>query len=297
MATQTPNLHLYKPDATDPFGDFLAEFNDNMDKLDVAGGGGHTIVDPNGSDMPAEGKLQFTGNVTVTDDNANGKTVVNITGGGGGGGVSNFTETVLATASSFSDMTVDFSTAYDAFIFYVNDVTTQKSENYFFTRSEITDAINNNLVISMYPYGASGYCQYRITRSGLTRVGNSAGFFIYKIVGLNFGSTPHIYSTTEQVIGTWTDGKPLYEKTLYATGADISAHTLTDADLTNAETRWIESGWYARTDGSNVALNSFETTSYYTRAEFRDDNTIYLYVSGYSTSGAVLIVRYTKTTD
>lgn len=40
MATYTPNLNLYKPDPTDDFGDFRAEFNDNMDKLDNGGGGG-----------------------------------------------------------------------------------------------------------------------------------------------------------------------------------------------------------------------------------------------------------------
>lgn len=40
MGTYTPNLNLYKPDPTDDFGDFLNEFNDNMNKLDNSGGGG-----------------------------------------------------------------------------------------------------------------------------------------------------------------------------------------------------------------------------------------------------------------
>lgn len=87
MATYTPNLNLYMPDATDDFGEFREEHNDNMVKIDNAiggggGGGGHTIVDENGADMPAESKLQFTGNVSVTDDNVNGATVVDILGGG-----------------------------------------------------------------------------------------------------------------------------------------------------------------------------------------------------------------------
>lgn len=89
MASRTTNYGLYKPDSTDNFGDFLSEFNDNMDEIDEhlgggGGGGGHTIVDPNGSNMPAESKLQFTGAVSVTNDSVNGKTVVNVTGGGGG---------------------------------------------------------------------------------------------------------------------------------------------------------------------------------------------------------------------
>lgn len=39
---------------------------------------GHTIVNPSGTDMAQEDKLQFTGNVSVTDDSINGKTIVDI---------------------------------------------------------------------------------------------------------------------------------------------------------------------------------------------------------------------------
>lgn len=88
MATYTTNYNLEKPEATDPFGDFRQSYNDNLDIIDAnlgggGGGGGHTIVDENGSTMPTETALQFTGNVSVTDDNVNGRTVVTILGGGG----------------------------------------------------------------------------------------------------------------------------------------------------------------------------------------------------------------------
>lgn len=81
MATYTPNLNLYKPDPTDDFGDFLPEFNDNMNKLDQSGGGGgggHTIVDESGTNLPNESKLQFTDGLQAVDDNVNGKTVVSL---------------------------------------------------------------------------------------------------------------------------------------------------------------------------------------------------------------------------
>lgn len=39
---------------------------------------GHTIVNPSGTDMAQENKLQFTGKVNVTDDSVNGKTIVDI---------------------------------------------------------------------------------------------------------------------------------------------------------------------------------------------------------------------------
>ena len=38
MAQYTPNYNLGKPEETDPFGDFRALFNDNMDKIDQIGG-------------------------------------------------------------------------------------------------------------------------------------------------------------------------------------------------------------------------------------------------------------------
>ena len=39
MAQYTPNYNLGKPEEADPFGDFRALFNDNMDKIDQIGGG------------------------------------------------------------------------------------------------------------------------------------------------------------------------------------------------------------------------------------------------------------------
>ena len=83
MATQTTNYHLEKPEATDPFGDFRQSYNSNMDIIDAnlgggGGSGGHTILDPDGNSLPQEDDLQFTGAVSVSDDNVNGRTVVNV---------------------------------------------------------------------------------------------------------------------------------------------------------------------------------------------------------------------------
>lgn len=83
MSTLTPNYNLIKPDSTDPFGDFRQDYNDNMDIIDAnlgggGGGGGHTILDGDGNALPQEDDLQFTGACSVTDDNVNGRTVVNV---------------------------------------------------------------------------------------------------------------------------------------------------------------------------------------------------------------------------
>lgn len=46
MATRTTNYGLYKPDPTDNFGDFLPEFNANMDEIDnnLGDGGGDSVA-------------------------------------------------------------------------------------------------------------------------------------------------------------------------------------------------------------------------------------------------------------
>lgn len=83
MATHTTNYNLEKPEATDPFGDFRQSYNANMDIIDAnlgggGGSGGHTILDGDGNALPQEDDLQFTGAVSVTDDNVNGATVVDV---------------------------------------------------------------------------------------------------------------------------------------------------------------------------------------------------------------------------
>ena len=46
----------------------------------------------------------------------------------------------------------------------------------------------------------------------------------------------HNYSTNEQVVGTWIDGKPLYEKTLAITvTTDYESVTLADEGITNID--------------------------------------------------------------
>ena len=44
MAQYTPNKHLYKPESTDDYRDFLSHFGINMDILDQGGGGSANIV-------------------------------------------------------------------------------------------------------------------------------------------------------------------------------------------------------------------------------------------------------------
>lgn len=118
------------------------------------------------------------------------------------------------------------------------------------------------------------------------------GSTIYGVSG--GGSSGHNYSTTEQVIGTWTDGKPLYEKTYEGTTASTS-------------------GIYAIIDnGSDTVIRRFDgeiggrgLNSYYDAANYcRLWITSNKYQIGVLPSGSSFLsqpysitLQYTKTTD
>lgn len=70
MASYTPNLNLYKPDSSDDFGDFRAEFNNNMDILDQGGGGGGDSVSWNQIQLSGDKIAEIDINGTTTDVNS-----------------------------------------------------------------------------------------------------------------------------------------------------------------------------------------------------------------------------------
>lgn len=109
------------------------------------------------------------------------------------------------------------------------------------------------------------------------------------------GSTTHHYSTSEQVIGTWIDGKPLYEKTwdLGSSGLAISYNSWTASSIPKAG---IDSVVCARvtnqTGGAyfgDVMVSRETNNTYISFQTARNNNSteIIRYVT----------LQYTKTTD
>ena len=221
MATYTSNYNLEKPDVTDPFGDFRAGYNSNMDIIDQnlgggGGGGGHTIIDPNGSDMAQRAGLQFTGSCSVTDDSVNDKTVVNISGGGGNVyGAFIDTDRIIQSATTISGVTTASYTATEDCVVCASVVADydKASEvkidnvrvwrNYNGSGGQIANALN--------VYLRKG--QIIAITNGSTSYSGS-----YTVYGIKQGTSgifaPVIYSDTERKIGIWRDNKPLYKKTI-----------------------------------------------------------------------------------
>lgn len=246
MAQYTPNFNLYEPDSSDDFADFRTEFNNNMNIIDQnlgggGGSGGHTIYDEDGNALAQESGLQFTGSVNVTDDNVNGRTVVDITGGGGsnliidaqiysteekqvGVWVDNkplYCKTVQTaipnnSQASYSHNIADIDTIVriEGGAWGSNQLLPINMTGYVYNNNEgalRVTVTKTHVVVMPLGWDGSGYTGlWNIYYTKTTDVAGSGGYEAY-------GFSPVIYSDVERKIGVWRDNKPLYQKTLIGT--------------------------------------------------------------------------------
>lgn len=226
MSTLTPNYELIVPEATDTLEQVRADYATNLGKIDNIGGGGggsgHTIIDKNGNSMPQETGLQFTGDVTVTDDSVNNKTVVNVTGGGGGGGTvyGCFIDTNNIITSGMYSQTFSYTATRDCFMYIqvianTNDsaIVTLDGETIL---AEWTSALHTSPFLIPMKQGQV-----------LAVTSSHPALSSYTVYGVTQGTesifTPIIYSDNERVVGVWRDNKPLYQKT-WDLGSDITVN-------------------------------------------------------------------------
>ena len=310
MAQYTPNLNLYKPDASDPFGEFREKFNDNMDILDNGGGGGsggHTIYDKDGNALAQESGLQVTGNVNVSDDSGNGRTVVDILGGGGNvygfaidesrklfeGTMTNFTQTLEYTATEDAIALVDYSGSNGTNQWLLINGVIIPFQVLSSGRESFTVPIRKGDKISARHSSDNESCYFHLVCYGIKQ-------------GTNGIYAPVIYSDNERVIGVWRDNKPLYQKTFLFHSTDSQGnYVFQDVSSLNIDSCVEIKGTCDR----NVAglgaiiydMNSFESNQYQTYLGYSAFNgkiqyTIKLPV-GETTTWQVITIRYTKTTD
>ena len=221
MATYTTNYNLYKPDASDDFGDFRSEFNDNMD-----------IIDQN-------------------------------LGGGGGS----------STLSGLSDVDINSPTDGEVLTYDGNS-------------SKWINTSGSGDSVSWTQIQASGTKIAEIDINGTSTN-------VYAPSGGGGGGSVD-YSTTEQTIGTWINGKPLYQITVQTTAGNS----------TNTEnTIWNFSG----IDIVNVCQIRAEwDTNSYIFVNCQDDLYIYTYPNrmvevhhsnDYNGTNIIFTVQYTKNSD
>lgn len=296
MATYTSNLNLYMPDSTDDFGDFRAEHNDNMVKIDNAiggggGSGGHTIVNENGADMPAEGKLQFTGNVSVTDDSGNGKTVVDILGGGGNvyGAFIDTNRIIQAQTAIPANTTATYTATEDCYLLAILRKNGDASSLVYVDGEQIGGI-----------YTSTGYTtdlQGFFIKKGQVVTITVTSESHYTVYGLTQGTsgifTPIIYSDTERVVGVWRDNKPLYQRTfVFETPLAVSYSSFTDTTIDSTDIENIVDNHATHADGTNYgSLIADPTRQSHTKVGLQTNR------NGNNANVKTLTIRYTKISD
>lgn len=123
------------------------------------------------------------------------------------------------------------------------------------------------------------------------------------IINPNYGGTSggvgEVYSTEETVIGTWIDGRPLYQKTFSV------SHSLQNASL--SVSNLITSSVIKIVQGYGVFefadLNNIYNVPYAYNGQFLtirqngDDIQFVSYFNGKQTGTATITLKYIKTTD
>ena len=101
------------------------------------------------------------------------------------------------------------------------------------------------------------------------------------------------YSTTEEVVGTWIDGKPIYRKVIQTTAYDGKV-ILSDANCT-----LVRYEWYTQINGVKFIKMPAPNTGNAALWQLDNGNVVFNFPSSSSVDGkqATCILEYTKTTD
>lgn len=374
MATYTPNLNLYKPDSTDNFENFRAEFNNNMDILDNGGGGGGgfdfgAFINTNRI-IQAQTAFRSSMTYTATEDCfvmfyivlGVGATYIYIDGEA----VSTFynTQTIGDTQGLYlrKGQTVSVSNANAGvdshYIVYglmqgtqgvFSPVIYSDSERLIgiwrdnkplyqrsfpltvslsggqtatiATLSGVENIIHasgwlneNNIIYFLNDYSA----RIKISASGELQLTsatgsswNGSGYITLQytktadVAGSGDWNTDGIpmvhYSTSEQVIGTWIDGKPLYRNTLqFIEGTEQTSKLYTAEILAlNAEYVKLESAEVKfGVQGGNIWFTApFYNDGAYNMCVSVSNTQINVIANGWKFTEANVTIQYTKTTD
>ena len=118
------------------------------------------------------------------------------------------------------------------------------------------------------------------------------------INALALTKTSDNYSSTEKVVGSWVDGKPIYQKTLVVENIS-STYTKIDSSLNKDEMEIINLTGNAISVSDSVITiwDIAEGNSYwYTKYELKNDG-LYYYRESNSINKLHLTVQYTKVAD
>ena len=123
--------------------------------------------------------------------------------------------------------------------------------------------------------------------------------------GIPYSSTEQpatIYSSEEREVGVWTDGKPLYQKTIEVPISSITGDETTINHLiSDVDNIYIASGCALRSGNLTLPLVTYHTSSSWAVSAYNFTRTSFILYLGSEERSRVLkvilTVNYTKTTD
>ena len=266
------------------------------------GTGGHTIIDENGTSMTARAGLQFVGGANVSDDATNNKTIVDLASAGGIDGVFVDTDNVIVPETSYSG-SLSYTATEDC-VAFVNILATSSGSGWVY--------IDNKVVGRTYFVGTAIINgAYYLLKKGQTLTAYSQTYsgidITYAVYGIQTGTThskfqPVIYSTEEREIGVWTDGKPLYEKTIHtgalSVGEGTKPHNISNFGILISATGMAYYSGYVLTfpfisigqNSWNVGIGGADTNNIITEvgSSFTGTSAI---------TDSYITLQYTKSTD
>lgn len=205
---------------------------------DEMGGGGGTTVIANPSGTPTDD----------LDTIQIGSTIYDIVGGGGGPylpfnirQISRETPTITLatnTTNTIKRMTIEKAGYY--ILSFVDTYNRNNNRSYFIvsgTANEVVIYNSGNNALTDTWYDGSGYSTFShlvflrtlvdnaiidLKMWGNGYSPNSAAITLFKFEG-SIIELASCYSTEERQVGCWTDGKPLYQKTIYSSGGSLTS--------------------------------------------------------------------------
>ena len=276
------------------------------------GGAGHTILDDDGTALAQEDDLQFKGVYSV-DNSTDGVTEVNV-----------YREMTKAEFDLLSDdekkgfinVTDEPSMAsvVDGVFIDTNNViqaTTQISASglsytatedcfvyiYLWGGNSTTVKINDVYIAGNFSNDKDVYLIPLKKGQTLTTTSGNA-LNTYTVYGIQQGSNvvKYNYSTDEQIVGTWIDGKTLYEKTFYMddfTGVTLSGFNIVSG-LTGIDKAWITEGNIKNNDGNTFKLDNYLSSNAYAYVMYQSTGNIRAVIHGFNPVYLFVTLRYTK---
>lgn len=111
------------------------------------------------------------------------------------------------------------------------------------------------------------------------------------------------YKSTEEKIGVWIDGKPIYRKVVRVTGGwQFGGEVLLNHNISNVDEIWLENAFYKRNDNTFQMMPNVHTDMESWASSVYDisKNQYRMYIgklNGFKVVEVYLIFNYTKATD